>query len=132
MEDTNMKRNLGMALSVLVAAVGIAVLSAEHAHATQVRRIEQAPGQVTWFDTGVTGWHSGPVGQLEATMTLNGNSRLDILIQTSAEYNERLSTRCSDGRLLETAWFLQTNRLSIEHSCGLNVAIRCEGAIDDW
>lgn len=112
-----------------IAALGSLALVATVAHAYNEERIENQHTTKFFSDT-VTGG-----GALSASITLGPtSSQLNIFQATSGLYNSRLSTRCSDFRLLETAPRNKTGTTAgdVSHTCGGNTfPIRIEGAIDD-
>jgi hypothetical protein len=117
-----------------LAAVGSATiaslaLAAGAAGAYKAERIEYEFTTKYFSDT-VSGG-----GALNAAITTTADySNLNIFTATSGKYNSRLSTRCSDGRLLETAprKVTGTSAGDVTHDCGGNIyPLRIEGAIDD-
>ncbi len=111
------------------ATIASLALAAGIASAYKAERIEY---QFTtkYFSDNVSGG-----GALDAYIkTTPDYSRLDIFTATSGKYNSRLSTRCSDGRLLTTAPRNVTGTTAgdVTHNCGSNLyPLRIEGAIDD-
>jgi len=111
------------------AAVGSLALVASVAHAYKQERIENQFTTKFFSDT-VSG-----SGVLDASIQMASTfSRLNIITATSGRYNSRLSTRCSDGRLLETAPRNKVGNVDgdVFHTCpGNTFPLRIEGAIDD-
>jgi hypothetical protein len=119
-------RGTRLALTATGLSLGIASL----AEARAVRRIEGRLATVFFTDNDM---NDG--GQLAANLTLGEIvSNLDVFVATSGRYNSRLSTRCSDGRLLEISRSNVTGTTNgdVTHTCGGNTfPLRIEGAIDD-
>jgi hypothetical protein len=120
-----MRKPHGKAL--VLAAVGMLLISVSATHARQVRRIENFHSTVSFCD------HQTQFAVVCADLTLAEHfSELDITAD-AGNYNSRLSTRCEDGQLLVT----KHNNVSgivlgdILHTCGGGLdPIRIEGAID--
>lgn len=121
-----MKNIIGFALAF---GTGILALgSALDSHGYTERRIEYVESSESFCDP-----TNG--GTLCATLTLASNhSALDIYIASNGVYNSRLSSRCSNGRLLESTPrnVTGTSVGDAYHVCGSGIVpIRIEGAIDD-
>jgi len=120
-----MRKSHGKAL--VLAAVGMLLISASATHARQVRRIEHIHGTVSFCD------QPNQFKIVCADLRLAEHfSELDITHNVE-NYNSRLSTRCEDGRLLVTKHNNVGNTTSgdIVHTCGGPLdPIRIEGAID--
>lgn len=109
-----------LAVASITAATGVA-------HAYVQRRIVNQHTTVYLSDRT---WS----GQLSARLTLAAHySKLHVIENTVGRYNARLSTRCSDGRLIDRRpRNLTSPNFNIYHECGpTKFPLRIEGALDD-